>query len=311
MPREPHLSHNHRMTKNLRTVRSGRCALAFSVLLTVAAPAPTQAAGEVITEPQSGMEFILVRGGSYRMGDFTGRGIDKERPAHPVTVTDFYLGRTEVTVAQFRAFAEATGYRTEAERAGGVIDIDPVMMSTVKRIGISWNNPGFPQDDRGPVVWVSWNDAAEYARWLAQATGRPYRLPTEAEWEFAARERGLDLPWAGTADAERAGDFVWSAENSGGKPHPVGGKAPNALGFHDMCGNVWEWCLDRQAPYQGTGEPVLNPSGPPDGPFRALRGGSWRVKREVARTTYRNGYRPDYSHSSIGFRVALEVRALL
>jgi formylglycine-generating enzyme required for sulfatase activity len=284
----------------------------FSVVLALSVPAaPARVAAEVLTEPRAGMDFILVRGGSYRMGDFTGRGLAQELPAHAVAVTDFYLGRTEVTVAQFRAFAEATGYRTEAEQAGGVTDIDTVMMAMVKRAGISWSNPGFPQDDRGPVVWVTWNDAAEYTRWLAQATDKPYRLPTEAEWEFAARDRGLDLPWSGTADPERAGGFVWSVENSGGTPHPVGEKAPNALGFHDLCGNVWEWCLDRQAPYQGGGELVLNPTGPAEGQFRALRGGSWRVVRGIARTTYRNGYRPDYSHSSIGFRVALEIRELL
>jgi len=289
--------------------RSSR--LTISLLAALAIPALARAAGESLVDPRAGMEFILVRGGTYRMGDFTGRGIAQEQPAHAVTVSDFYLGRNEVTVAQYRAFAEATGYRTEAERSGGVVDIDPVMMSLVRRAGVSWSNPGFPQQDGSPVVWVTWNDAAEYTRWLAQATGKPYRLPTEAEWEFAARERGRDLPWAGTADPERSGEFVWSAENSGGTTHPVGGKAPNALGFRDLCGNVWEWCLDWQDSYQAAGEPAVDPRGPPDGRFRALRGGSWRVGREVARTTYRNGYRPDYAHSSIGFRVALEARDLI
>jgi formylglycine-generating enzyme required for sulfatase activity len=298
-----------RHARNRRTPAAG--ARALSVLLALTLPSPDRAAAEVGAEPRAGMEFILVRGGSYRMGDFSGRGLAQERPAHPVTVNDFYLGRTEVTVAQFRAFVEATGYRTEAERAGGVIDIDPVMMSTVKRTGVSWSNPGFPQDERGPVVWVTWNDAAEYTRWLAEATGKPYRLPTEAEWEFAARERGLDLPWSGTADPNRSGEFAWFAENSGGVPHPVGGKTPNALGFHDMSGNVWEWCLDLQAPYDAADAPVLNPRGPAEGRFRALRGGSWRVGKEVVRTTYRNGYRPDYAHGSIGFRVALEIQNLL
>lgn len=185
------------------------------------------------------------------------------------------------------------------------------MRAPVKRAGVSWSAPGFPQEDRGPVVWVTWNDAAEYTRWLARATGKPYRLPTEAEWEFAARERGRDLPWSGTPESERAGEYLWSAENSGGVPHPVGGKRANALGFHDLCGNVWEWCLDWQAAYPAGSEPLRDPRGPADGRFRALRGGSWRVGREIARTTYRNGYRPDYAHSSIGFRVALEISDLM
>ena len=283
----------------------------LALLLTAGLTGPVRAAGEGFTESRTGMTFVLVRGGTYRMGDFSGLGIDLERPAHPVAVSDFYLARHEVTVAQFRAFVEATGYRTGAEQAGGVIDIDPVMMRPVKRAGVSWNNPGFPQDDRNPVVWVTWDDATEFVRWLARATGQPYRLPTEAEWEYAARERGRDLAWAGTAERERAGEFVWSAENSGGAPRPVGGKASNALGIFDLCGNVWEWTQDVQAPYQAAAEPVLDPRGPGEGRFRALRGGSWRVGLEIARTTYRNGYRPDYAHSSIGFRVALEVRDLL
>jgi formylglycine-generating enzyme required for sulfatase activity len=284
---------------------------ALAVLLAAALPAAARADGEGFTEPRTGMAFALVRGGTYRMGDFTGKGIELERPAHPVAVSDFYLARHEVTVAQFRAFVEATGYRTGAEVAGGVLDIDPVMMQMVKREGISWRNPGFPQDERNPVVWVTWDDATEYVRWLAKATGKSYRLPTEAEWEYAARERGRDLPWPGTSERGRAGEFVWSAENSGGVPHPVGGKAPNALGLYDLCGNVWEWCLDVQGPYQPTDKAELDPRGPAEGRFRALRGGSWRVGLDVARTTYRNGYRPDYAHSSIGFRVALEVRDLL
>ena len=285
--------------------------LSATLLVVLALPSPARAADESSVESRAGMEFILVRGGTYRMGDFTGRGIAQERPAHTVTVGDFYLGRYEVTVAQYRAFVEATGYRTETERAGGGIDIDPVMKSPVRMSGVSWNTPGFPQQDDSPVVWVTWNDAAEYTRWLAKAAGKPYRLPTEAEWEFAARERGKDLPWCGTADPARAGEFVWSAENSGGTTRPVGVKTPNALGLHDLCGNAWEWCLDWQAPYQQTSGPVVDPRGPADGRYRALRGGSWRVGREIARSTYRNGYRPDYAHGSIGFRVVLEARDLI
>ena len=294
-----------------RTPAGRRFLRTILLLAVLALPALARVAGAGLAEPGAGMELILVRGGTYRMGDFTGRGIAQERPAHAVTVGDFYLGRNEVTVAQYRAFAAATGYRTEAERSGGVIDIDPVMKSLVRRAGVSWSTPGFPQQDDSPVVWVTWNDAAEYTRWLARVTGKPYRLPTEAEWEFAARERGRDLPWSGTADPARAGEFVWSAENSGSTTHPVGGKTPNALGFHDLCGNVWEWCLDWQAAYPESIEPLVDPRGPPEGSYRALRGGSWRVGREVARTTYRNGYRPDYAHSSIGFRVALEARDLI
>ena len=285
------------------------CRAAGALLLALAAPRPAAAGPETFVEPRTGIEFVRVRGGTYRMGDFDGRGLGQEQPAHPVTVSDFHLARHEVTVAQFRLFVEATGYRTDAERAGGAIDIDPVMRAPVRRAGVSWSAPGFPQADAGPVVWVSWNDAAAFADWLARTSGKPYRLPSEAEWEYAAREGGRDLAWSGTADRARAADYVWSAENSGGLPHSVGGKAPNALGFHDLTGNVWEWCHDWQESYQSSALPVTDPQGPQDGRFRALRGGSWRVNLDIARTTYRNGYRPDYAHSSIGFRVAVAADA--
>lgn len=297
------------MTNGGRSVSLAGAGLSLCALLALATPRHAAAGQEAFVEPRTGMEFVLVRGGTYRMGDFDGRGIAQERPAHAVSVSDFHLARREVTVAQFRAFVDETGHRTDVERAGGVIDIDPVMRAPVRRTGVSWRNPGFPQGDGDPVVWVTWNDAAAFAGWLATSAGKPFRLPTEAEWEYAAREGGRDVAWSGTAERARAGEFVWSAENSGGLPHPTGSKAPNALGLHDLTGNVWEWCLDWQADYAAAKLPLVDPRGPADGRFRVLRGGSWRVGLDVARTTYRNGYRPDYAHSSIGFRVALEADA--
>jgi formylglycine-generating enzyme required for sulfatase activity len=278
-------------------------------LLVFATARAAAAAQETFVEGRTGMEFVLVHGGTYQRGDFDGRGIPQESPAHPVTVSDFHLARREVTVSQFRAFVDETGYVTDVERAGGVIDIDPVMRAPVRRTGVAWDTPGFPQGGGDPVVWVTWNDAAAFADWLAKSTGKRFRLPTEAEWEYAAREGGRDLAWSGTSERERAGDYSWSAENSGGLPHAAGSKAPNALGLYDLTGNVWEWCLDWQAAYGPSRLPLADPRGPADGRFRVLRGGSWRVGLDVARTTYRNGYRPDYAHSSIGFRVALEADA--
>jgi len=293
------------MTRTDRTRRTARASALVWALLAPALPRAAAAALETFVEPLSGTEFVLVRGGTYRMGDFDGRGLAQERPAHAVSVSDFHLARREVTVAQFRAFVAATGYRTDVERAGGVIDIDPVMRAPVRRTGVSWSAPGFPQGGDGPVVWVSWNDAAAFTGWLARATGKPYRLPTEAEWEFAAREGGRDSAWSGASERARAAEFAWSAENSGGLPHAVGGKSANALGLFDLTGNVWEWCLDWQEGYATSALPREDPRGPAEGRFRVLRGGSWRVGLDIARTTYRNGYRPDYAHSSIGFRVAL------
>ncbi len=267
-------------------------------------PSPSSG-GEDTRELKADMAFALVEGGDFTMGDALGVGTAKERPAHQVSVSDFYLGRTEVTAAQFSAFTNESGYLTEAERAGSVMEIDPRINTFVRREGLSWRNPGFEQSPDNPAVWISWNDAAAFVRWLAAKTGRPFRLPTEAEWEFAARQRGGDLLWSGTNRDAEVGDYAWHASNSSGRTHPVGKKKPNSLGIFDMSGNVWEWCGDWQEPYEDDGETAVDPTGPAQGRYKALRGGSWRVGPDVIRATYRNGYAPAYSHSSIGFRVAL------
>ncbi len=263
------------------------------------------AAGEpAFRESAVDMEFVFVPGGRFEMGDTFGDGRANERPAHPVAVADLYLGRFEVTVAQYRRFAERSGYRTAAEQRGWVLDIDPGMNAWVRVPGLSWRNPGYPASDDDPVGWVTWDDAAAFVRWLAEETGRPYRLPTEAEWEYAARGGGRPGRWSGAAEGDDADRFAWHAGNSGGHARPVGGRAPNALGLYDMSGNVWEWCADWDAPYRG-GDLLHDPQGPPEGSYKVLRGGSWRVAALLARVTYRSAYKPDYAHASIGFRVAL------
>lgn len=251
------------------------------------------------------IDFVRVTGGEFLMGDASGAGRPNERPAHAVRVSDFLMGTHEVTVGQFGAFTAETGYLTEAERRGWVLEIDSVMMKWVRREGISWKDPGFAQDDSHPVVWVSLNDADAFVRWLAEKTGRPCRLPTEAEWEYAARAGGGSDRWSGTDDPADLPRFAWYSANSGGRTHQVGGKEPNGLGIHDLSGNVWEWTGDRDAPYPAAGEILVDPGGPPDGAFFILRGGSWRVGEGILRATYRSGYKPDYSHGSIGFRVVI------
>jgi sulfatase modifying factor 1 len=290
----------------MRKVLSLPAEFLFSLTLLIALLHPLPSPAESIhREPLVSMELLLVEGGTYLMGDTFGEGLSAERPAHLVTVSDFHLGRLEVTVGQYRTFVEETGYRTDVERAGGALDIDLEMNTFKRREGISWKEPGFVQSDDFPVVWVSWNDASAFTRWLSEKTGLPYRLPTEGEWELAARERGQSLRWAGTSLDGEVGDYAWFSRNSGGRPHPGGGKKPNALGLRDLSGNVWEWCFDWQEPYGGTGSTLIDQAGLPLGRYKALRGGSWRVDEKVIRATYRNGYKPDYAHSSIGFRVAL------
>lgn len=272
-----------------------------AVLLLLLLPAPF-AAGEAGKVQR--MEFVSLPGGEYVRGDETGKGRENERPAGPVRVSGFEIGRTEVTVEQFRVFAEETGHVTAAERRGFVTDIDVAMGSLVRREGISWKNPGFRQAGDHPVVWVDAEDAEAFARWMSERTGRKHRLPTEAEWEYAARG-GKSQRWAGTSDAGDLGEYAWYAANSGGATHPAGTRKPNGFGIHDMSGNAWEWCVDGFDPYPTSRETLVDPVGK-DRSHRALRGGSWRVDAPVITTTYRNGYRPDYSHASIGFRLVRE-----
>ena len=265
-------------------------------------------AAESVREPLADLELVRVPGGTFDMGDLFGGGRSNERPVHSVAVRDFCLGRYEVTVAQFRRFVEATGYKTGAERQGFVVDVDAAMGSLVRRAGISWREPGLPLADDHPVTWVSWEDATAFTRWLAEKTGKPYRLPTEAEWEFAARSGGKPEKWAGVPHGEEPGEHAWYAANSGGHTHPVGLKKPNGLGLFDLSGNVWEWCLDGGYAY-APGPVPATPAEPVRAPYPAIRGGSWRVTSDIIRVFYRSAYKPDYAHSSIGFRVALEVRA--
>ena len=286
-------------------MRSSRLTALLPAIALLFSHAGHSRGSDSFVEQAVGMEFLYVEGGFFTMGDSLGAGTAKERPAHPVTLSGYHLGRTEVTVDQFRAFTDATGYVTEAERSGSVVDIDARMNTFVRREGVSWRNPGFSQSGSDPVVWVSWNDADAFVRWLGEKTGRPYRLPTEAQWEYAARGGGTASLWSGTDRREELDRYAWHALNSSARTHPVGEKEPNSLGFHDLSGNVWEWCADWQEPYRQDWNGVLDPGGPARGKYRVLRGGSWRVGPEVIRATYRNGYAPGYSHGSIGIRVAL------
>ncbi len=263
-----------------------------------------QGASAVEPGPVDSLAFVLLEGGAYTLGDETGLGRENERPARPVRVSPFEIRKYEVTVAQFAQFVRETGHLTSAERRGFVVDIDAGMGTLLRREGVSWKAPGFPQSQDHPVVWVDWEDADSFARWMSRRTGRTHRLPTEAEWEFAAKG-GASHRWAGTPDESALREFAWHEANSGGVPHPVGTRTANRFGIHDLSGNVWEWCADGFEAYLPSAEVLRDPRGP-EGPYRALRGGSWRVGPEVVTTTYRSGYRTDYSHGSIGFRLVRE-----
>jgi len=262
---------------------------------------PLNAFSADFVDPVTSMDFVLVKAGEYKRGDQSGLGRKNERPPHSVRVADFFIGKYEVTVEQFTVFVNDTGHLTAPEKRGWVMDIDAAMGTFTRREGISWKNPGFEQNGKHPVVWVDWHDAATFAAWLSTKSGEAYSLPTEAQWEYAAKASGSNR-WAGTSKTEELPGFAWYRENSDNVTHEVGLLDHNGFGIHDLSGNVWEWCLDGYYEYRNAPHSMQDPV-VTKGDTRIIRGGSWRVDAPLVTTTYRNGYKPTYSHSSMGFRL--------
>ncbi|WP_339138637.1 MAG: SUMF1/EgtB/PvdO family nonheme iron enzyme [Candidatus Electrothrix sp. GW3-4] len=228
--------------------------------------------GDTITDPITDMEFVSIPKGCFQMGS-NKSGYDDEKPVHEVCVDGFWMGKYEVTQGQWQK--------------------------------IMGENPAkFKKGDKYPVEQVSWEDVQGGIAELNNKSGRKYRLPTEAEWEYAAR--------AGTAYKYSGGDnsdaVAWYYGNSGDSTRPVGEKKANTFGLYDMSGNVCEWCGDWYAnDYYGT-IPKDNPTGPSSGSFRVVRGGSWNFGPESVRSAYRNRYMPDDYGPNLGFRLVLPVQ---
>ena len=223
-----------------------------------------------------GMKLRLLPPGTFMMGDANG---DSDKTPHEVTLTQsFQMGIHEVTQEQYAK--------------------------------IMGNNPCRFTGANNHVETVSWDDAVEFCRKLSEfpaekSAGRVYRLPTEAEWEYACRA-GTTTAYIFGADDTELGDHAWFdglRGNSKDKTHPVGGKKPNAWSLYDMHGNVWEWCQDRYGAYPG--RVVTNPSGPNSGSYRVSRGGGWRGTAEGCRSAYRGRDKPSDRYFNIGFRVSL------
>jgi len=257
-----------------------------------------------------GMKLVYIRPGTFMMGSPEGEGSRDERPRHRVTITKgFYMAAHEVTVGQFRQFVDAAGYRTDAEkgtpdyqdgkRGGYTFRADGKGWGW--REDASWRNPGFAQTDNDPVVLMSWNDAAAFFRWLSKKEGRTYRLPTEAEWEYACRAGTATRYGFGDADAE-LGRYAWYVGNAERRTHPVGQKKPNAWGLYDTHGNAWEWCGDwYAADYYGK-SPQSDPQGPASGQARVVRGGAWYGIPIICRSASCYGFHPSYRSAYAGFR---------
>lgn len=234
----------------------------------------------------NGVSFTmkLVEGGTFRMGATSEQGSEAnndEEPVHTVTLSNYYMGETEVTQALWQA--------------------------------VMGSNPSYFKGDNLPVENVSWNDCQEFIRKLKQKTRKNFRLPTEAEWEYAARGgkkcRGYKYSGSNTI-----GSVAWYTDNSGSKTHTVKAKSPNELGLYDMSGNVYEWCSDWYGSnYYGRSlsmnphgkSPSMNPQGSFSGSHRVLRGGNWNLDAVSCRVSYRGYLDPDDESAYIGLRLCL------
>lgn len=249
--------------------------------------------------------MVFVQGGSFNMGSNTDD--EDAKPVHRVTLRSFYIGKFEITVGEFRKFIVATQYQTTAEQEGSSFIWTGIKWE--RQNGIDWEYDSFGNkrtltQDMQPVVHISWDDATRYCQWLSAQSGKTYRLPTEAEWEYAARggNKSNSYTFSGANDLLGVG---WNKENSNGQMHECGQKQANELGIYDMTGNVWEWCKDWYDKFYYTDSPIENPQGPPTGTYKVYRGGSWNDPTKFCKVSYRSGNAPGKRYSTLGFRIVL------
>ena len=241
--------------------------LGFRIIL------PTETKRRMIHVNGSFFEMCFVEGGTFMMGSDAPSAEADEQPIHEVSLSDYYIGQTEVTQHLWQAVMG------------------------------SGNNPSATKGNNLPVTNISWDEAQTFVERLSELTGMRFRLPTEAEWEYAARggERSKGYTYAGSDNIDEVG---WYAGNSGNKLHAVGGKLPNELGIFDMTGNAWEWCQDWYGAYQT--EAQVNPTGPNFGSSRVLRSGSFTTTIERCTAKFRQARQANYPDTHIGLRIVLE-----
>jgi formylglycine-generating enzyme required for sulfatase activity len=273
-----------------------------------------------------GPQMVMVEGGCFKMGSPAGEKgrEDDEGPVHEVCLDGFLMGRYEVTVGQFRKFVQATGYKTDAEKnTGGEEGSWTLVEENGKRewkwkAGADWRSPGFKQTDKMPVACVSWNDARAYIKWLKEQTGKQYTLPSEAQWEYAARAGTITARfWGNDPDkacgyangVDKTNDGTWSwndpvhnCEDGYYYAAPVGSFKPNRFGLYDMLGNVREWCMDTYSSSAYSKHARNNPiyTG---GSNRVYRGGSWDYEPKWVRSANRNRCGAAYRNAYLGFRL--------
>ena len=262
-------------------------------------------------------EMVVIPAGNFTMGSSASErswaashgaspeSVSDESPQHNVSLRSFALGKYDVTRAEYAAFVRETGY------SAGDGCFESSMPKATKRTDASWQNPGFKQTDRDPVTCVSWQDARAYVSWLnGKLRGRisnpgdgPYRLPSEAEWEYATRAGTTTRFWWGDDDS-KAAEYAWYKENSAGQTHRAGSKPANAFGLYDMVGNVWQWTEDcyaesyNHAPMDG----IASEAGKDC--LRVDRGSSWLYPAWLLRSATRERNPADFRDVIMGFRVA-------
>jgi formylglycine-generating enzyme required for sulfatase activity len=276
--------------------------------------------------------FAAIRGGTFQMGS-PGSEPDRDDDTeiqHRVSVSNFYMKAREVTVKEFREFVNAAAYVTTAEKSGGGYVLNFWTNAWELRTGANWKNPGIEQRDNHPVVMVSWFDAAAYCNWLSERDGLEpaytingetvtwnsektgYRLPTEAEWEYACRAGSSGAFNTGVTISTDQANFNGKLNNSNTnslyreRTTPAGSFGPNAWGLYDMHGNVWEWCWDWNSDYPA-GATQQDPAGPAQGTERINRGGGWSSSSGTIRSAYRSYDTPATSGNNLGFRIVRSI----
>ncbi len=250
-----------------------------------------------------GPEMVIIPTGRFRMGDIQGAGSRDEKPVHWVSVNEFAIGRYEVTVAEFRQFVQSTGYRTDAEKGQGCYTRKGRWGNVPEA---NWHNSYFSQQENHPVTCVSWNDAKAYTEWLSEQTGQPYTLPSEAQWEYAARASTESQYWWSNSIGYNQAN-CWKTSRWRDGTSPVGSFSANSFKVYDTTGNVMEWVADSWhnnyygAPSNGE---VWDEGG--DSVKRVVRGGSWASQPPVCRVANRLKNSPTESQFKIGFRCGLK-----
>lgn len=250
--------------------------------------------------------MVKVEEGSFEMG--SNNGNDNEKPVHSVNISSFYISKYELSVGEFKAFVKDTNYKTTAEKEGFSNFWDG--KEWIKQKGLNWEfdengNLRSDSEDNHPVIHISWDDANEYCIWLSKKTGKHYRLPTEAEWEYAARGGKLNAKDS-FSGGNNINEVAWYVKNSGNTCHPVGRKAANALGIYDMAGNVWEWCSDWYDEKSYSKSVNNQPISAENADRKVLRGGAFSSDSKLCSPTFRFCFLPSEHYGNLGFRIVRE-----